>query len=197
MSGPMKEKDLTPGTVFPVLGTLLFFLPERYREKLCCITPLAKKVTSDSIYTLFSWMFSPFVHCALSFPYCPCWPAQTNQHAALSEGPERPQRSSVLQRGHSHRGQRDREWESTNRGGRPGNKDRSALVPAVRPRCSGDSLVITFSLLLLTRTRHTHRHFDPQLLYCLVPRGEVQRETDHACDVHQWVRCSEAVQHQV
>ncbi|KAM8726653.1 solute carrier family 5 member 6a isoform 1-T3 [Acanthopagrus schlegelii] len=43
LTGPMKEKELTPGTVFPVLGTLLFFLPERYREKLCCITPLAQK----------------------------------------------------------------------------------------------------------------------------------------------------------
>lgn len=44
----MKEKDLLPGTVYPVLGTLLFFLPERYREKLCCVTPLAEKVTSTS-----------------------------------------------------------------------------------------------------------------------------------------------------
>ncbi|XP_076016317.1 sodium-dependent multivitamin transporter-like isoform X2 [Genypterus blacodes] len=43
LTGPMKEKDLTPGTVFPVLGTLLFFLPERYKEKLCCVTPLAYK----------------------------------------------------------------------------------------------------------------------------------------------------------
>ncbi|KAI4882119.1 hypothetical protein NFI96_010745 [Prochilodus magdalenae] len=43
LSGPWKEKDLTPGTVFPVLGTLLFFLPERYREKLCCVTPLESK----------------------------------------------------------------------------------------------------------------------------------------------------------
>ncbi|XP_019947487.2 solute carrier family 5 member 6a [Paralichthys olivaceus] len=43
LTGPMKEKELTPGTVFPVLGTLLFFLPERYREKLCCITPLTPK----------------------------------------------------------------------------------------------------------------------------------------------------------
>lgn len=42
----MKEKDLQPGTVYPVLGTLLFFLPERYREKLCCVTPLAEKVSS-------------------------------------------------------------------------------------------------------------------------------------------------------
>ncbi|XP_057678237.1 solute carrier family 5 member 6a isoform X2 [Corythoichthys intestinalis] len=43
LTGPMKEKQLTPGTVYPVLGNLLFFLPERYREKLCCITPLAQK----------------------------------------------------------------------------------------------------------------------------------------------------------
>ncbi|KAM9703444.1 solute carrier family 5 member 6a isoform 1-T2 [Menidia menidia] len=43
LTGPMKEKDLTPGTVFPVLGTLLFFLPEQYREKLCCVTPLGQR----------------------------------------------------------------------------------------------------------------------------------------------------------
>ncbi|MBN3302937.1 SC5A6 protein, partial [Amia calva] len=44
LTGPTKEKDVTPGTVFPVLGTLLFFLPERYREKLCCVTPLDYRV---------------------------------------------------------------------------------------------------------------------------------------------------------
>ncbi|XP_028295962.1 solute carrier family 5 member 6a [Gouania willdenowi] len=43
LSGPMKESELTPGTVFPVLGSLLCFVPERYREKLCCITPLDQK----------------------------------------------------------------------------------------------------------------------------------------------------------
>ncbi|MED6233246.1 Sodium-dependent multivitamin transporter, partial [Ataeniobius toweri] len=43
LTGPMKEKELTPGTVFPVLGTLLFFLPDRHKEKLCCITPLTLK----------------------------------------------------------------------------------------------------------------------------------------------------------
>uniref|UniRef100_A0A8C9SJV1 Sodium-dependent multivitamin transporter n=1 Tax=Scleropages formosus TaxID=113540 RepID=A0A8C9SJV1_SCLFO len=42
--GPMKEKDVTPGTVYPILGNLLFFLPERYKEKLCCVTPLEDKV---------------------------------------------------------------------------------------------------------------------------------------------------------
>ncbi|XP_076873453.1 solute carrier family 5 member 6a isoform X1 [Brachyhypopomus gauderio] len=43
LTGPWKEKELTPGTVYPVLGTLLFFLPEHYREKLCCVTPLENK----------------------------------------------------------------------------------------------------------------------------------------------------------
>uniref|UniRef100_A0A8C7I0U8 Sodium-dependent multivitamin transporter n=1 Tax=Oncorhynchus kisutch TaxID=8019 RepID=A0A8C7I0U8_ONCKI len=47
LTGPMKEKDLTPGTVYPVLGNLLFFLPERYREKLCCVTPLGDPVCLD------------------------------------------------------------------------------------------------------------------------------------------------------
>uniref|UniRef100_A0A8C9XEC2 Sodium-dependent multivitamin transporter n=1 Tax=Sander lucioperca TaxID=283035 RepID=A0A8C9XEC2_SANLU len=62
--GPMKEKDLTPGTVFPVLGWLLFFLPERYREKLCCVTPLSTppKVGSHS----HCWGFSQFVYPNLS-----------------------------------------------------------------------------------------------------------------------------------
>uniref|UniRef100_A0A672FI58 Sodium-dependent multivitamin transporter n=1 Tax=Salarias fasciatus TaxID=181472 RepID=A0A672FI58_SALFA len=40
-----RSSDLTPGTVFPVLGTLLFFLPERYKEKMCCVTPLDRKVS--------------------------------------------------------------------------------------------------------------------------------------------------------
>ncbi|XP_019740573.1 solute carrier family 5 member 6a isoform X1 [Hippocampus comes] len=43
LTGPMKEKQLSPGTVYPVLGNLLFFLPQRYKEKLCCVTPLAPK----------------------------------------------------------------------------------------------------------------------------------------------------------
>ncbi|XP_058469651.1 solute carrier family 5 member 6a [Solea solea] len=52
LTGPMKEKDLTPGTVFPVLGTLLFFLPERYKEKLCCVTPLARKPKESKMQAL-------------------------------------------------------------------------------------------------------------------------------------------------
>ena len=34
--GPMKEEDVFPGTVYPLLGKLLFFLPDRYKQKLCC-----------------------------------------------------------------------------------------------------------------------------------------------------------------
>ncbi|KAM8831801.1 solute carrier family 5 member 6a [Spinachia spinachia] len=49
LTGPMKEEDVTPGTVFPVLGTLLFFLPERYRDKLCCVTPLSMAHKSKDI----------------------------------------------------------------------------------------------------------------------------------------------------
>ncbi|XP_051581129.1 solute carrier family 5 member 6a isoform X2 [Myxocyprinus asiaticus] len=43
LTGPMKEEELNPGTIYPVLGNLLFFLPQRYREKLCCVTPLDDK----------------------------------------------------------------------------------------------------------------------------------------------------------
>ncbi|XP_056620287.1 solute carrier family 5 member 6a [Triplophysa dalaica] len=43
LTGPWKEKQLNPGTIYPVLGNLLFFLPERYKEKLCCVTPLGNK----------------------------------------------------------------------------------------------------------------------------------------------------------
>lgn len=43
ITGPMREEDVTPGTVFPLLGKLLFFLPEHLKQKLCCVTPLAHK----------------------------------------------------------------------------------------------------------------------------------------------------------
>lgn len=40
LTGPMREQDVAPGTVFPLLGKLLFFLPEDIKQKLCCVTPL-------------------------------------------------------------------------------------------------------------------------------------------------------------
>lgn len=42
ITGPMREEDVTPGTVFPLLGKLLFFLPENVKKKLCCVIPLAQ-----------------------------------------------------------------------------------------------------------------------------------------------------------
>ncbi|KAF7657991.1 hypothetical protein LDENG_00019380 [Lucifuga dentata] len=42
LTGPMKEEDVTPGTIYPVLGNLLFFLPEHLKKRLCCVTPLSQ-----------------------------------------------------------------------------------------------------------------------------------------------------------
>lgn len=39
LTGPMKEEDVTPGTIYPVFGKLLCFLPEHLKKKLCCVTP--------------------------------------------------------------------------------------------------------------------------------------------------------------
>uniref|UniRef100_A0A8D3EEP5 Sodium-dependent multivitamin transporter n=1 Tax=Scophthalmus maximus TaxID=52904 RepID=A0A8D3EEP5_SCOMX len=36
------RRDVTPGTVYPLLGKLLCFLPERLKKKLCCVTPLGQ-----------------------------------------------------------------------------------------------------------------------------------------------------------
>ncbi|XP_056152305.1 sodium-dependent multivitamin transporter-like [Lampris incognitus] len=48
LTGPMKEEDLTPGTIYPLLGNLLFFLPPHVREKLCCVTPLGQRVSQTT-----------------------------------------------------------------------------------------------------------------------------------------------------
>uniref|UniRef100_A0A8C9ZLN7 Sodium-dependent multivitamin transporter n=1 Tax=Sander lucioperca TaxID=283035 RepID=A0A8C9ZLN7_SANLU len=45
LTGPMKEEDVTPGTVYPLLGKLLCFLPEHLKKKLCCVTPLGHTVS--------------------------------------------------------------------------------------------------------------------------------------------------------
>lgn len=44
VQGPMKEEDVMPGTVYPLLGNMLFFLPEDLKKKLCCMTPLGETV---------------------------------------------------------------------------------------------------------------------------------------------------------
>ena len=41
----MKEEDVTPGTIYPLLGKLVCFLPEHLKKKLCCVTPLGPKVS--------------------------------------------------------------------------------------------------------------------------------------------------------
>lgn len=40
----MKEEDVMPGTIYPLFGNMLFFLPERLKKKLCCMTPLGERV---------------------------------------------------------------------------------------------------------------------------------------------------------
>ncbi|XP_071353577.1 solute carrier family 5 member 6 [Trachinotus anak] len=47
LTGPMREEDVTPGTVYPLLGKLLCFLPERLKKKLCCVTPLGQTLSSQ------------------------------------------------------------------------------------------------------------------------------------------------------
>nr|XP_020463648.1 LOW QUALITY PROTEIN: sodium-dependent multivitamin transporter-like [Monopterus albus] len=47
LTGPMKEEDVTPGTIYPLLGKLLCFLPERLKKKLCCVTPLGQTRSSQ------------------------------------------------------------------------------------------------------------------------------------------------------
>lgn len=42
----MKEEDVTPGTIYPLLGKLLCFLPEHLKQKLCCVTPLGQTVSN-------------------------------------------------------------------------------------------------------------------------------------------------------
>ncbi|XP_026195204.1 solute carrier family 5 member 6 [Anabas testudineus] len=47
LTGPMKEQDVTPGTIYPLLGTLFGFLPARLKKKLCCVTPLGQTPSSQ------------------------------------------------------------------------------------------------------------------------------------------------------
>lgn len=49
ITGPMKEDDVTPGTIFPLFGKLCCFLPEHLKKKLCCVTPLGQTAAPQSI----------------------------------------------------------------------------------------------------------------------------------------------------
>lgn len=42
----MKEEAVMPGTIYPLLGKLLCFLPEHLKKKLCCVTPLGQTVSN-------------------------------------------------------------------------------------------------------------------------------------------------------
>lgn len=44
----MKEEDVTPGTLYPLLGNMLFFVPDKLKQKLCCVTPLGHGVRQQS-----------------------------------------------------------------------------------------------------------------------------------------------------
>lgn len=168
MSGPMKEKELTPGTVFPVLGTLLFFLPERYREKLCCITPLAQKVTSylPSVLTCFPLLF--IITWALNIILVdqPKENTQPYQMATKdSNGAALCKEDTVTE---------DKEMES-DRALTEDEDLEARVVPSYQLTAhtvQETAMWSFFLLLLLTHTRPTHTHFDPQLLYCQVLWGE-------------------------
>lgn len=40
----MKEEDIIPGTIYPLLENMLFFLPKRLKKKLCCVNSLGQTV---------------------------------------------------------------------------------------------------------------------------------------------------------
>ncbi|PWA29754.1 hypothetical protein CCH79_00007938, partial [Gambusia affinis] len=52
LTGPMKEGEATPGTVYPLLGKLLFFLPEHMKKKVCCVSPLRPAVSRFRRFTI-------------------------------------------------------------------------------------------------------------------------------------------------
>lgn len=41
----MKEEEVMPGTIYPLLRNMLFFLPEHLKKKLSCATPLGEMVS--------------------------------------------------------------------------------------------------------------------------------------------------------
>lgn len=55
----MKAEDVTPGTVYPLLGKLLCFLPERYKKKLCGVTPQVQTVRSRAALRIVKLLVFP------------------------------------------------------------------------------------------------------------------------------------------
>lgn len=47
LTGPMKEEDVTPGTIYPLLGKLFCFLPEHLKKKFCCVTPPGQTLSAN------------------------------------------------------------------------------------------------------------------------------------------------------
>uniref|UniRef100_A0A8C5E577 Sodium-dependent multivitamin transporter-like n=1 Tax=Gouania willdenowi TaxID=441366 RepID=A0A8C5E577_GOUWI len=68
LTGPMKEEDVAPGTVFPLLGKLLWFVPERVRKRLCCVTPLGHTVRNTTKGNPF-YKSQKYRHRPLTIPY--------------------------------------------------------------------------------------------------------------------------------
>lgn len=44
----MKKEDVTPGTIYPLLQKIFWFLPEHLKKKLSCVTPLEQTVSHIS-----------------------------------------------------------------------------------------------------------------------------------------------------
>ncbi|XP_029531806.1 sodium-dependent multivitamin transporter-like isoform X3 [Oncorhynchus nerka] len=57
LTGPMKAEEVTPGTLYPLLGNMLLFVPDKLKQKLCCVTPLGHGPTiqecppAQAVYT--------------------------------------------------------------------------------------------------------------------------------------------------
>ncbi|XP_056281680.1 solute carrier family 5 member 6 [Pseudoliparis swirei] len=47
LTGPMREEDVTPGTIYPLMGKLICLLPEPLKKKLCCVTPLGQTLPAQ------------------------------------------------------------------------------------------------------------------------------------------------------
>uniref|UniRef100_A0A3Q3GCC8 Sodium-dependent multivitamin transporter n=1 Tax=Kryptolebias marmoratus TaxID=37003 RepID=A0A3Q3GCC8_KRYMA len=65
LTGPMKEEDVTPGTIYPLVEKLLCFLPEHVKTKLCCVSPLRRPVSLMSKLNLITFLFLLYLKLSL------------------------------------------------------------------------------------------------------------------------------------